>query len=198
MDFECLKGWKEKTPKVLLVLSAALALVIAGKVLALGIASMRINERIEAASVESKQDAAVDKSLAKSREAADELKKKNLFAPSAPNQKPVKQVTDILGDEALINGKWYKVGDKIKDATIVAIEPAQIRIEWEGKEIVLEPINAESAPSPKGPPGKRIEEEAPPVKEPTVVPQEEPPVVRQRSLPPMMMRGRMPKRVVEE
>jgi len=197
MDFEYLKGWKEKTPKVLLVLSAVLALVIAGKVLALGIASMRISERIEAASVESKQDPAVDKSLAKGREAADELKKKNLFAPSAPNQKPVRQVTGILGDEALIDGKWYKVGDKIKDATIVAIEPAQIRIEWEGKETVLEPINAKSAPSPKKPTGKRIEKEGP-AKEPAVVPQEEPPVAHQRSLPPMMMRGRMPKRVVEE
>jgi len=49
----------------------------------------------------------------------------------------------------LINGKWYKVGDKIGDAKIVAIEPTQVKIEWEGKEKVFAPISAVSAAAPK-------------------------------------------------
>jgi len=29
----------------------------------------------------------------------------------------------IFGDEALINGKWYKAGDKVADAKILAVNP---------------------------------------------------------------------------
>jgi hypothetical protein len=42
------------------------------------------------------------------------LKKNNLFAPRAPKQYPVHEVIGILGDQALINGRWYKVGDTIE------------------------------------------------------------------------------------
>jgi len=51
----------------------------------------------------------------------------------------------------LFNGKWYKVGDKIGDAKIVAIEAAQVRIEWEGKEKIFAPISAASSSGPGGP-----------------------------------------------
>ncbi len=60
-------------------------------------------------------------------------------------------MSGILGDEVLINGKWYKAGDKVGDAKIVAIEAAQVRIEWEGKEKIFAPISAASAPNPGGP-----------------------------------------------
>jgi hypothetical protein len=72
-----------------------------------------------------------------------------LFAPPLPKKHPVSQVSGILGNEVLINSKWYKVGDKIGDAKIVAIESTLVKIEWEGKEKVFAPISAKSAPAPK-------------------------------------------------
>jgi len=94
-----------------------------------------------------------DKYFAKSREIVEQLKKKNAFAPPAKKQHPVEQVSGILGDEALIKDKWYKLGDRVADAKIVAIEPAQVRIEWEGNEKVFAPISSGSS-SQSGPSGR--------------------------------------------
>ena len=49
----------------------------------------------------------------------------------------------------LINGKWYKVGDKVGDAEIMAIEPTQVKIKWDGKEKFFAPLAAASAKEPK-------------------------------------------------
>ena len=86
--------------------------------------------------------------LAKSKELANEIKQKNLFAPPPPKQHPVSQVLGILGSEALINGKWYKVGDKIQNAIIIAIEPTLVKVEWEGKEKTFAPLAAKTTPGP--------------------------------------------------
>jgi len=76
------------------------------------------------------------------RKIADAIKKKNLFVPPLPKRNPVSAVLGIMGDEALINGKWYKAGDKIGDAKVVAVEPTQVKIEWDGKEKYFAPIAA--------------------------------------------------------
>jgi len=86
---------------------------------------------------------------------ADALKKKNLFVPPAPKRHPVSAVLGIMGSEALINGKWYKVGDKISDAEIVAIEATLVKIKWDGKEKVFAPISAMTAAAPK--PAAKVE-----------------------------------------
>jgi hypothetical protein len=78
------------------------------------------------------------------------LKKNNLFSPPPPWENPVKAVLGILDDEAYINGKWYKVGAKIGDAKIVAIDAASVTTEWEGKKKVFYPVDAESSSSPNG------------------------------------------------
>jgi hypothetical protein len=94
----------------------------------------------------------VEKRLADSRTVAEELKKKNLFAPPPPKQHPVNAVSGIMGDEVLINDTWYKLGQMVGDAKIVAIEPTRIKMEWDGQERVFAPIDA---PSPAGPSGPR-------------------------------------------
>ena len=58
----------------------------------------------------------IEENLAGFKKIADALKKESLFVPRAPKRHPVSAVLGIMGSEALINGKWYKVGDKIKDA----------------------------------------------------------------------------------
>jgi hypothetical protein len=102
---------------------------------------------------QSKPDAnEVEKRLADSKTVAEELKKKNLFAPPPPKQHPVSAVSGIMGDEVLINDTWYKLGQMVGDAKIVAIEPTRIKMEWDGQERVFAPIDA---PSPAGPSGPR-------------------------------------------
>ena len=70
-----------------------------------------------------------------------------------------------MGKEALINGQWKKVGDKIGDAKIIAIKPTEVVIEWEGKEKAFAPIGAVSSfgpeKKPKRPAAKKIREKFP-------------------------------------
>jgi len=82
----------------------------------------------------------VDELLAPARTCAEELKRKNLFVVTPPRQNPVREVLGILGDEVLINDRWYKVGDSVEDAKIVAIDPTKVRIVWEGQEQEFSPI----------------------------------------------------------
>ena len=77
--------------------------------------------------------------------AAEALKEKNLFVKKPPKQHPIKEVNAILGSEALIAGKWYSVGAKIKDAEIIAIRPTDIIVKWDGKEKTFAPLASVSA-----------------------------------------------------
>ena len=87
----------------------------------------------------------VEKFLAGRKEIADELKRKNAFAPPPAKKHPVENVLGILGSEALINGKWHKVGDSIEDAKIIAIEATQVKIEWQGEEKSFAPISSKGS-----------------------------------------------------
>jgi hypothetical protein len=101
-------------------------------------------------------------SLGAAKKTVDSLKQNNLFIKTPPKQNPVKQVEGILGGEALIGGKWYKVGEKVADAKIVAIMATLVEVEWDGKKTSFAPIASVSAGPPgrpTGPPG------APPKKE---------------------------------
>jgi len=166
---------------VLLGLSAVLSILILTKATAFFVASDKAEKLVEKAIAQSKSDANdVEKYLAASKAIVDELKKKNLFAPPTPKKHPVKQVLGIMGNEALINGKWYKVDDKVGDARIVAIEPAQVRIEWNGKEKIFAPINAASAPEPGVP--KRAKPDIAEAKEPEREPVEARPMPGRRGM----------------
>jgi len=154
MKLDYLKDKKESISIVLLGVSVFLAVCILLMVTGFFVTSARAEKLVKDTIAQSKPDPNdTEKYFAKSREVADELKKKNLFAPPPPKQQPIKQVLGIMGDEALINGTWYRVGAKVGDARIVAIEPTQIKFKWEGKEIALAPIDAASSPG-KGMPAR--------------------------------------------
>jgi hypothetical protein len=97
--------------------------------------------------------------VAAEKSAAGSLKKKNLFIPPETPRNPVTEVAGILGNEALINGRWYKAGAKVGEgpnsAVIVAVEPTKIRVRWSGKETEFLPMNASgsgsSSPTARGP-----------------------------------------------
>jgi hypothetical protein len=134
----------------LLGISAFMGVLILIKVTGFFAAPARAEDLVERAVAQSKPDPNdMEKSFAKSKAIADQLKKNNLFAPPLQKKHPVSSVLGILGDEVLINNKWYKAGDKVGDAKIVAIEPTQVRIEWDGNEKTFIPFDAKGA-SPSG------------------------------------------------
>jgi hypothetical protein len=89
-------------------------------------------------------------SIDAAKNAANALKKKNLFAKEPPKEHPIKQVDGILGSEALIQNKWYKAGDKVGDAKILSISATGLEAEWEGKKTTFSPI-ASASSEPRGP-----------------------------------------------
>ena len=139
----------------LLGISTFMGVLILIKVTGFFAAPARAENSVKRAVALSKPDPNdMEKYFAKSKAIADELKKNNLFVPPPPKKHPVNQVLGILGDEVLINNKWYKAGDKVGDAIIVAVEPTLVRIEWDGNEKTFLPIDAKGA-SPSGPPRPR-------------------------------------------
>ena len=145
----CLKGKTEFASILLLMFAVFLGGGVLFKVTGFFAASGKAEDLVKRAVADSSSDASnMQSSLAASRAMADELKKKNLFAPPAPKQHPVKQVQGILVDEVLIDGEWHEVGDSIEDARILAIEPTLVRIEWEGSAKVFGPMNDSGSESP--------------------------------------------------
>jgi hypothetical protein len=148
------KNKKELVPTVLLGVSVLCGVLILIKVTGFFVASARAESIVKGA-IEQNGTAQknVEKYLADSTAITDELKKNNLFAPPAPKQHPVKEVTGIFGDQVYINDKWYNVGDTVADAKIVAIGPTSVTIEWVGKEKTFLPIQANVPEEQGGPKG---------------------------------------------
>jgi len=143
---------KDKVVSIILLgLAVLLAVLISVKVTGFVTTSARAESLVKSAAAQGQPDVEqMEKHLADSKAVANGLKKKNLFAPPPPRQHPVKEVAGILGSEALINGRWYKVGDKIADARVVTVEATQVRIVWDGKEKVFAPMGATGAAPPGG------------------------------------------------
>lgn len=151
MRHEHLKQKRNFASILLLGASTVCAVLILVQVTGFFADSSKANTLLKDAVAASKPDAnAVEKRLADSKTVAEELKKKNLFAPPPPKQHPVTFVSGIMGNEVLINDTWYKLGQMVADAKIVAIEPTQIKTLWDGQEKVFAPIDA---PTPASPPG---------------------------------------------
>jgi hypothetical protein len=151
MKTDYLRQKKELIPLVLFGASAAVAVLILIKTTSFFTALARAESIVKKASVQNNVEANdMDKYFTKYKVLADALKKNNLFAPPPPKQHPVKEVCGILGNEVLIQNKWYKVGDTVGDAKIVAIGPTQATIEWEGVEKVFLPFDATISEAPKG------------------------------------------------
>jgi hypothetical protein len=75
------------------------------------------------------------------KRSADEVKKvteKNPFAPEAQKPQPP-TLAGVMGDEVLINGQWYKVGQEVSGAKILKIDPIFVMIDFGGKQQALTP-----------------------------------------------------------
>ena len=149
MKINYLKQKKELIPLVMLGASAVLAGLILMKTTSFFTSLARAESIVQKATAQNNVDENdADKYLAKYKVLADALKKNNLFAPAPPRQHPVKEVSGIFGNEVLIRDKWYKVGDNVGDAKIVAIEPTQAIIEWDGVKKAFLPFDAGVSEAP--------------------------------------------------
>jgi hypothetical protein len=128
--------------------SAALGILILVKLGGFFVSSASAVRLVDDALAQSKPDANdAKKYLAKFKEVADELKKKNMFAPPPPKPGwPVSSVQGILGHTAFINGDWRKVGDEIGGAKVLEIGPTYVKMVWEGKEKTFYPFDVKSSP----------------------------------------------------
>ncbi|MCD4830463.1 MAG: DUF3106 domain-containing protein [Anaerohalosphaeraceae bacterium] len=143
MKFGFINKRKEFLPKALLYAAVIFGICILMDIGWLVIESVVLGKQIETVIGQNETDPnEAERYFQKFRTLADELKENNLFAPKPPKQHPVKKVAGILGDEVLISGKWYKVGDSVGDANIVAIEPTQVKILWQGNEKYFAPMAA--------------------------------------------------------
>ncbi len=161
MRQDFLKKGREYISVVLFAFTAVLAVCIFVRLIGFYTSNARAERLIGQEADRGRLDPnEMDRFLAKTKELSEELKKKNLFAP-APKEEghPVKAVTGIFGDEALVNGKWYKVGDKIADAEIIAIEATEVKIKWKGNVKSFAPIAAAVAGGPKAVKKKSEEDE---------------------------------------
>jgi hypothetical protein len=147
----------KQAPFALVVLTAAVALLAlaAGKGVR-AFQSWQVMSQTELTPPADSNESLLEKSLARDKEVAEALKTQNLIAPPPPESNPVREVAGIMGNEAFINGQWRKVGDKIGEAEILAIEPTFVKVTWKGQESMLAPIGSAGgggggASGPRGP-----------------------------------------------
>jgi hypothetical protein len=141
--------------------SAALGILILVKLGGFFVSSASAVRLVDDALAQSKPDANdAKKYLDKFREIADELKKKNMFAPPPPKPGwPVSSVQAILGDTAFINGDWRNVGDDIGGAKVLEIRPTYVKLVWEEKEKNFSPFDMKDVKGKESGARKREERE---------------------------------------
>ena len=117
---DLMQNKQKAIPIVLLGIAVFSGVAALAKATGYFIASSRAERIVKQAIARSKPDPkVVETQVAKSKPLAEDLKKKNLFSPPAKKEHPIKSVMGIFGDEAFINGKWYKAGAKVGDSKIV-------------------------------------------------------------------------------
>ena len=73
------------------------------------------------------------------KKAATELTAQNMFVPPPDVTEPTADCTAIFGDEAFIDNRWVKIGDRVGDAEIVALGPTSVTLLWQNREIMRAP-----------------------------------------------------------
>ncbi|HPS55235.1 MAG TPA: hypothetical protein PLP05_06535 [Sedimentisphaerales bacterium] len=153
MKLAFIKNKNELTTAVLLGLAAVFGFIILIKMGGFLVTSVTDNMLVKKAIAQNTlnpDDA--QKCFAKFKAVAVQLEK-NLFVMDRPN--PGQSISGILGNEVLINSNWYKVGGNAEGAEILAIEPTQVKIRWNGQENYFSPMGVIKTPQPE----KQIEKQ---------------------------------------
>ena len=128
-----------KEPKKFLVIASIIMFVFGVSVFAYSLAK-RIAISFWAGKIDSsKHLAQIEELIGEYAKAASELNENGLFFVPTPKPKSP-MITGILGESALVNGKWCRVGDEHCGAKILKIAPAFVEIEWDGKKKKISPM----------------------------------------------------------
>ncbi len=155
MNMDYVKNGMWYGSRALFVASVVLVVLTVTKVSGYMTSSGRITSAVKTAKAQNEkgQDKeTVEAPLKEGRTAAKDLKKKNMFTPPAAKPKPP-VCFGIIGSSAIINGKYYKAGDKVGGAEIILVGTKEVVIKWDDKEMKLIPFAANNAspPSRKSP-----------------------------------------------
>jgi hypothetical protein len=145
------KHGTEPLVRILLTVAVLLGVLTLGKVAGFFVGSSKAKAITAKADPNETGRNSLSEQMTQAKTSAEQLKKKNLFLLPAARQHPVKEVLGILGSEALINDKWYRVGDSVGEAKIVAIEPTKVRVAWDGQEKDFAPIGSGGSGEPPAP-----------------------------------------------
>ncbi len=151
MNMDYVKNGMWYCSRALFVASAVLVVLTVTRVSGFMTSSGQITKTVKAAKAQNGHDEeTVRNLLAKGRQAADQLKKKNMFVTPPPTPKPP-VCLGIIGSSAIINGKQYKAGDNVGGAEIISVGTKEVVIKWQDNEMKLIPfaVNNPSPPSRK-------------------------------------------------
>ncbi len=141
--------------RALFVASTVLAVLTVTRVSGFMTSSGRITKTVETAKTQNGHDEeTVANPLAKGRETADQLKKKNMFTTPPPMPKPP-VCAGIIGSSAIIDGKPYKAGDNVAGAEIISVGAKEVLIKWQDNEMKLVPFAANNIAPPDQKPSPR-------------------------------------------
>ncbi len=128
MNTNYLKNGMWYGSRALLVASVVLVVLTVTKVSGFMASSGQITKAVKIAKAQNGHDEETVKNLLdEGRKAAKGLKEKNMFAPPAPKPKPP-VCLGIIGSSAIINGKYYKAGDKVGGAEIISVGTKEVVI----------------------------------------------------------------------
>lgn len=152
MSKDFIKNNVKYLPNALFAISVVFIVLTVARVSGYASTSERITKAVDTAKTQdSNNEETVKKLLEKDNEIANKLKQKNMFVPPPPKANPPVCI-GIIGSSAIINNKYYKVGDKIGAAELIAIGTKDVTIKWEDKEMKLVPfaLNNQSSPGSGG------------------------------------------------
>ncbi len=153
MSKDFIKNNIKYLPNALFAISVVFIVLTVARVSGYASISERIARAVDTAKSQDGNNEETGKELLKKdNETANKLKKKNMFVPPPPKAKPP-VCLGIIGSSAIINNKYYKVGDKIGAAELIAIGTKDVTIKWEDKEMKLVPFAQNNQSSGSG--GKR-------------------------------------------
>ena len=138
MNTETEKNKRNLRLVLICVCSALLIGLLCAKLVAFFVASSDTDILIRDAIQATLDSENIDTNDADSQKILDNLKRKNLFMPIEQRDCPIKDVNGIMGNEVLIKGQWYKVGDRVGDAIILEVGASYAKVKWFDSEKILE------------------------------------------------------------
>ena len=98
----------------------------------------------------------VQHTASETKDESESSKNSRASVPGNPFAPPAKfgglSCSAVLGQEAYINGRLYKIGENVQGAEIIEILPNAVRIRWQDEEHTLVPFNVPVQTSPRSQP----------------------------------------------